>query len=147
MPQQAGQTLPVPIDPEVVVVALPTTPQPAVLHRQLLVPLTAAPGGDGLDGPAQARAPRLTRPIPPTPPRPPPVQPEAQEVEGARTLPLLLSSRRAPEVEQAGLVRVEGQPVALQPLRQHRQHALGILPVLEADDEVVGVPDEAGPAA
>src|SRR5947209_15458985 len=107
--------------------------------------MAAAPGIDGLNGSSQTRTPRLARQTPTPPPGSTPVQRKAQEVEGARPLAASLGRRRTPEVQQTGLVRVEGQPVALPPLRQHRQDALGILPVLEADDKIVGIPDEAGP--
>jgi hypothetical protein len=82
---------------------------------------------------------------PPTPlPGSPPVQREPQEVEGGRTFALLLPQRRSLEWHQASLVRVESQPLALHPQRQHLPHALGIIPTLETDDEVIGVADEAG---
>src|SRR5262249_6874307 len=70
VPQQAGQTLEVPIDPEVVGVALPATAERGVLHLQLLVPMAAAPGVDGLDRPSQARTSRLARQTPTTTPGP-----------------------------------------------------------------------------
>src|SRR5262249_62078088 len=110
VPQQTGQTLQVPIDPEVVVVALQATPEPGVLRRHFLVPLAAAPGVDGLDGPSQTRTPRLAC-QPPTPlPGSPPVQREPQEVEGGRTFAVLLPQRRPLEWHQAGLVPGGGQP-------------------------------------
>ena len=117
-----------------------------MLHLQLLVPLAAAPGIDGLNSPSQSRPPGLARQTPTAASGATPVQREPQEVEGVRTLPTLLSLRRSPKVQQAGLVWMEGQSLALHPLRQHRQDALGILPIREADDQVIGIPDEAGPA-
>jgi hypothetical protein len=39
---------------------------------------------------------------------------------------------------------VEVQPVTLHPLWKHCLYALGILPARETDDEIIGVPDEAG---
>src|SRR5262249_4507360 len=146
MVQQAGQAPQVPIDPEVVEMALQPTPKPGVLHDHLLMPLAAAPSVDGLDGPSQSCTPRLARQIPATPPGPPPIQRKAQEVKGIRTTPPLLRRRRPPDVEQTSLVRMEGQSVTLHPLVQHRQDALGILAVLKTDDKVLGVPDEAGSA-
>src|SRR5256885_4802054 len=62
--QQTGQTLQVPIDPEVVVMALQATAERGALHRQFLMPLATAPGVDGPNGPSQARTPSPTRQTP-----------------------------------------------------------------------------------
>src|SRR5262249_60078310 len=74
---------------------------------------------------------------------PPPVQREPQKVEGGRTfppgLPLLL---RLEKGQQAGLVRVEGQPIALQPLTQHFPNPLRVLAPFEADDKVIRIADQ-----
>jgi hypothetical protein len=47
-----------------------------------------------------------------------------------------------PELDQPGLVRVQFQAELREPLAQPGQERLGVLPVLEPDDEVVGEPHD-----
>ncbi len=67
---------------------------------------------------------------------PAPINRKAQEVQGARPLPALVTSRRTPKLDQAGLVRVQPQFVSRHPFLQGHLRPLRILVVLKADDEV-----------
>src|SRR3984957_18758998 len=106
------------------------------------MPLATTPFRDGPNGPAKTRPPRLARQTPPTPQAPSPEQREAQEVEAPRTFPVRLLLRGTLEGHQTSLVRLEGQSITPQPLRQHFPHALGVFPALERDDEIIRVPDQ-----
>src|SRR5438128_3714919 len=67
---------------------------------------------------------------------------ETQEVEGlrlAQAAPFAVRRRMAAKLDQARLVRMQAQREAFQPLAQGRQKPLGIGPVLNAGDEVVGI--------
>src|SRR5215469_1499076 len=46
------------------------------------------------------------------------------------------------EVDEARLVRVEGESITCEPLAQHRQHAFGIDNVVERHQRVIGKPDK-----
>jgi hypothetical protein len=75
-------------------------------------------------------------------PGPPRDMGEAQEVEGLRLAKAALATVRrgkAAELDQARLVRMQAQREAFQPRSQIRQKPLGIGPMLEAGDEVVGI--------
>ena len=75
---------------------------------------------------------------------------EAKEVEALRlAVPALLTVRRreAAELEQAGLLRMQRQPELSQPISHRCQQPLGVVPVLHADYDIVGVADnDDGPA-
>ena len=65
---------------------------------------------------------------------------EAQEVEGRRLPPALLSETcfgKSPEGDQPSFLLVQFQPIFRKPLPEHPGHPLSVLPVLEADDEVM----------
>src|SRR5436309_6352198 len=67
---------------------------------------------------------------------------EAQEVEGLRLAepaPLPAFRRKASELDQPGLLRVQRQRRPPQPLAHFIQEAPSLMLVLEADDEVVGI--------
>src|SRR5258708_882088 len=70
---------------------------------------------------------------------------EAQEVEGSRPAePAQLAAlcRVASELDQPGLLGMQRQPKLSQPLAHLVQEAPGVVFVLEADDEVVGIPHD-----
>jgi len=73
---------------------------------------------------------------------PPPVKREPDKVKGSRTFAALLRPGRTPEGQQPGLVRVQGQSEALQPLVKHRHHPPCIIRMRKTDQEVVRVPQE-----
>src|SRR5216683_4299013 len=67
---------------------------------------------------------------------------EAEEVEGLRLAepcPLPLLRRPAAELNQTGLVRMQGQRKLRQPIPQFRLEPLGIGLVLKAGNDVVGI--------
>src|SRR5208283_4317701 len=69
---------------------------------------------------------------------------EAQEREGLRFgEPALLAvlRREAAELNQAGLVRMKRQRELLQPVAHRLPEAASVALMLEADDDVVGIPD------
>ena len=105
-------------DPEVVVV----TPQASRERRMLLldreVSVAPTPVVHGAYRPCQARRPCLARHLPTPSSGSAPIQREAEEVEGVRTLPALLTLRRWPKVDQTSLVRMKVQPVLLHPFAQ-----------------------------
>src|SRR5262249_44830164 len=131
------------VHPEVVVVAHQPPLERGVLLLDRPVPMASAIVGDGRDGPSEARPARLEARYPSTCPAPPPVKREAAEVEARRSLALRLIARRATKEEQAGLVRMQLQPVPLESLRQHLHHPLRVVLSLEGDHEVIRVPDQA----
>ena len=53
-----------------------------------------------------------------------------------------LLRRKAAELDQPGLLRMQRQRKLLQPLTHRVQEAPGVALVLEADDEVVGIPHD-----
>jgi len=118
-----------------------------MLHADRQVSMASTPIGRDLDRPLQARRPGLAPHTPATTPSPPPVEGEPEEVEGGWTFPASLTRRRSPERQEAGLVRVQGQYEARHPLVQQRQHALRVVASFEADDEVIGIPDQDRAAA
>ena len=132
------------IHPEVVEVPLNATHQRRVLLGHRLVPVAPTPFVDGTYRPSQPRTPRLAAQTPSARPSSPPVQRKTQEVEGRRTFAPLLDPFRVLERDQASLVRMEAQPIPLHPLAQHGHHAFRILPLLETDDKIIGVTDQAG---
>src|SRR5262249_48210118 len=67
---------------------------------------------------------------------------EAQEVEGlrfAKPAPLAALCRKASELDEPGLLRMQRQRKLPQPLAHLVQEALGVALVLESDDEVIGI--------
>jgi hypothetical protein len=76
-----------------------------------------------------------------TPARPRPIEREAQEVKGGRTFTPLLPRRWSPKWQQAGFVRMQGQPKALHPLTEHRHHPMRIVLSLKTDDKIIAVAD------
>src|SRR4030088_3695753 len=67
---------------------------------------------------------------------------EAEEVERlrlAKPCPLPLLRRSAAELDQTGLVRMQGQRKLRQPIPQFRLEPLGIGLVLKAGNDVVGI--------
>src|SRR6195256_4804264 len=67
---------------------------------------------------------------------------EAEEVERlrlAKPCPLPLLRRPAAELDQTGLVRMQGQRKLRQPIPQFRLEPLGIGLVLKAGNDVVGI--------
>src|SRR5271165_6555780 len=124
--------------------ALELLAQRLVLFRDRAMPVPLAPLPDRLGeaaDPAGRRA-ALNRLL--ASPGLPPVMGEAQEVKRTgpllrlRTTPLL----RPLERHQPRLVRVEGQAVLAEPLRQDLHHTPRVRLVLEADHEVVRVADQ-----
>src|SRR6516164_7066589 len=73
---------------------------------------------------------------------------EAEKIEG-RGLRRLGSARkrRAAERQEPRLLGVERQPLLCKPLGKNLQNPLRILPILTAENEVIGVPDFGGLAA
>ncbi len=70
---------------------------------------------------------------------------EAQEVEGlrlAKTPPFAVGRRMAAERDQAGLVRVERQRKLLEPCAHRIEEPTGVGLVLEAGNNVIGIPDD-----
>jgi hypothetical protein len=70
---------------------------------------------------------------------------EAQEGEGfrlAEAAPLAVSGRMAPELDQLGLLRVERQREFLKPVAQPVEEPAGVGFVLEADDDIIRVPQD-----
>src|SRR5208283_5675731 len=68
---------------------------------------------------------------------------ETEELEGFRLRPsalLAVLHREAAELDQACLVRMQRQRELLQPFAQRVPEAAGVVPALEADDDVVAVP-------
>src|SRR5208283_1590961 len=68
---------------------------------------------------------------------------ETEELEGFRLRPsalLAVLRREAAELDQARLVRMQRQRNLLQPFAHRIPEAAGVIPALEADDDVVGVP-------
>src|SRR5215472_12369450 len=66
---------------------------------------------------------------------------EAEKIEcrGLRPTRFLGPSQGfSPEFHQPGLVRMQRQPVLLKSLPQHVEHFLGVLPILKAENEIVG---------
>ncbi len=110
------------------------------LYRE--VPIASTPLGDGLLRPSQARMPGLTPHHPPTTAGSTPIKREPEEVEGARTFPAPLPRPWARKRNQAGLVRVQGQSVALKPLDQYRVRPFGIVVSFECDDKIIALSDE-----
>jgi len=70
---------------------------------------------------------------------------EPKEVEGRR-FPLTLASQvllgKSPEGEKPSLFLAQLQTIRGQPLPEHTGNALCVSSVLEADDEVISIPDE-----
>ena len=67
---------------------------------------------------------------------------EAQEGEAfrfAKATPLAIPSRKAAEFDEAGLARMKRRREGLQPLAQVRHKPHGVVSVLEADYEIVGI--------
>jgi hypothetical protein len=140
---ECGQTTRVVIDPEVVEVSLDAAREPAVLDRDRLMPMTSAVVGHGLDRPLQASRASLPGQMPAgAPVIPAPIDRKAQEIQGPRTLPAILSSRRTPKLDQSSLVRVQTELQSLHPLLQGHLRSLCVPAVLEANDEVIRVPDQ-----
>ena len=103
----------------------------------MVVPMTSAPLGSGLDGPPEAHTPSSEcHPQRPAS-RTSPVRREAEEVEGGA--PRVVAVVRRPKRETPGLLRVEGEPVLRKPLPEHLPHSLRVLLVLEAQHEVIRV--------
>src|SRR5271157_4863635 len=140
------QTTKVPAHAEVVEVAPQASRERCMLNLYRKMSMVTTPIRDGLDRPSQARTPSLARDPPTSPTRSRPVEREPEEVEGGQTFPALLPRRRTPERQKPGLVRMQGQSEAPQPLAQHRHHTPRVFLVLEADDEVVAIPDQGRPA-
>jgi hypothetical protein len=69
---------------------------------------------------------------------------EAQEIESPRAFPPFVVVRVfwPPERDETGLSRVEGETELAESLRQHFEHPPSVVLPREADDEVIGVPDE-----
>src|ERR1700747_3746541 len=67
---------------------------------------------------------------------------ETQEVEGLRfaeSAPLAAFRRKAPELDDPGLLGIQRQRKLLQPITHLVQEAPGIVLMLETDDEIVGI--------
>ena len=64
------------------------------------------------------------------------MQREPEEVEGGRTFAALLSCRRTPKGQKAGLVRMKGQSEVPHPLPENFHHALRVVLLLEGHDEI-----------
>src|SRR5262249_32638968 len=70
---------------------------------------------------------------------------EAQEGERLRfteSPPLSIFGRKASELDQSGLLRVERQRELLQPLVHVFQKSLGVYLTLESEDDIVGIPHD-----
>src|SRR4029453_10220499 len=116
---------------------------PPLLHDRI-VPVTLAPRRGPKPAPTQPlpHGPHVNREMP-LPTAPTDVG-KPEKVKGPRLRPpghFPLPHRLAPHLDQARLVRVQRQPVLREPLPQHREHLLGILPILKAEKEIVRVPD------
>ena len=73
---------------------------------------------------------------------------EAEEIEGRRLWRVgVTRQRRAPKRQQPRLLGVKRQPILCETLGQHVQDTLGILAILKAENEVVGVPNFSGRSA
>ena len=71
------------------------------------------------------------------------VKPRKSKVSGLPSPRCLrLVRRKAAELDQSGLVRMKRQRELLQPRAHLVQEASGVSLVLEADDEVVGIPHD-----
>ena len=140
--KELNQASLVSIHPEVVDVPVHASDERGVLLLDRHVPVATTPVVDGLERPSQARTPCLAPHLPSTSERSTPVQREPQKIEGRRSLPTRLLARRPAEVEQSGLVRVEGQSVAPQPLTQNTHDPICILFVLKAYHEIICISDE-----
>jgi hypothetical protein len=69
---------------------------------------------------------------------------KTKELEGFRfgaSAPLAVLRRKAPELNQAGLIRMKRQRELPQPIAHRVPEAAGVSLMLETDDEVVSVPD------
>ena len=104
--------------------------------------MATTPIVDSSNEPSQARAACLARHRPPPLASSRPVEREPKEVEGRPTFPAPLPLRRTPERKKARLVGMQGQSEVLHSLAEGIHHALRIFFVFEADDEVIGVPDQ-----
>jgi len=139
---QAGQAAEVAVHPEVVEVSDQASRERRLLRLDREVPVAPAPLADGLHRPPQARTPGLTPQGPLTAAGPTPVEREAEEVKGIRTFPAALARRWARKRDEAGLVRVQGQSIALKPLGENRLNPLGVVVAFKADEEIIGLADE-----
>src|SRR5687767_11403030 len=72
---------------------------------------------------------------------------ESEKIECSGLRPtrfLRLGQGFAPKLHQPGLVRMQRQSVLRKSLFQHVEHFLGVLPVLKAENEIVGKTDLVG---
>ena len=118
---------------------LPVEGLTLVLDR--IVPVLLTPAGEGFQAPPEPlpHRPDVDREVPPTASLAD--MREAQEVERGRFLPPFpFRSRQGfpPELNQSSLVRVKSQSVLREPLGQHLQDFLRLLPVLKTENEVIG---------
>ena len=104
-----------------------------MLHGHRPVSMATTPGGGDSNRSLHTRGPCLTPHAPATAAGSSPVQREPQEVESGRTFAPLLPSRRSPKRQHTGLVRMQCESVASQPLGQDIHHALRVVASLEAD--------------
>jgi len=144
---EPGQRDAVTRDPVVSTVTAEFLAECLVLLRDRPVPVVPAPLGHRPDGPGEAARRRLAfhHPIPLAGTCP--VMGESQQVERpgtSRGRPPCSgrSQGRSSERNQSGLIRVDGQAVPAESLRQHVHHAPSIFFMGKSDDEVVGIPHE-----
>src|ERR671936_844759 len=106
----------------------------------------ASPLSNASDRPTQAIFGCFPLDHPEPPPGPRPVMGKAQQVERLLTRSACrvtrLGSPRLAEVDQSGLLRVEGEAVLAESLRQHGQHPTRIFFLAEAQHGVIGVADQ-----
>lgn len=81
--------------------------------------MATTPLGDGLKRPSQVCTPGLATHHPSTAPASPPIEGKAEEVESLLTFTATLRRRRARKRDEPGLLWMQGQSMALQPLAEH----------------------------
>ena len=130
--------------PSVVLVVAPKfCVEGCLLFLHVFVSMFAAPGGDGLQSPPETLLHRLDVEYKFPSPTSRAFVHEAEEVESFRldSHPFRTRLGLSPERYETRLFRMEGQPVLREPLGKHLHHLLGILPVLEAQQRIIGITD------
>jgi hypothetical protein len=114
-----------------------------LLLAHLLVSVLLAPSGDGGQAPTEpfAHRPHVDGELPSSAACADVREPEEIEGAGLVPLPLRVSPCVPPKFHQPRLLRVQRQAVFGKPLRQDVHHLFSVLPVLEAQNGIIGESD------
>jgi hypothetical protein len=123
----------------------PTERGVLVLERE--VPVAPAPLTECVQETLDLCPAGLHAQVPSAPTASTPIQREAEEIAGTGAFPLHLTGLRPGERDQTGLLRVQSEPVLRHALVQYHSHALSVFRLLEANDEIIGVPNQPCPAS